>query len=317
MKNQVCKSKSLILSLLLIIGLSFSLSAQEARKEVTGNYNVSKDYTLGIDNKFGNIEIVNWDKNELDVVVEIKVEAKTQEKADKLLEKIAVDIIESGSSVDFITKIDIKNAGEKTKFEVNYTISAPAAMNVKLKQSFGSVFLQSITGDANIAIKHGSLKAKDLTNTSGESAKLDLAFSSCKVKSADALKVEIQHSDIEIGTVNDINGELAFSPLKVESLQGSMVIDAQFSGIEIENVAAQFELVEVTSEFGELSLTMDAKASYSYEVETDFGSLNVPGEVDKGDHKHHMHKETAKGEIGNSPKGKVVAKLKHADLKIN
>ena len=66
MKNQVSNSKSLFLSLLLIIGLSFSLSAQdsEAKKEISESYKVTKDYTLGIDSKYGAIDIVNWDKTE-------------------------------------------------------------------------------------------------------------------------------------------------------------------------------------------------------------------------------------------------------------
>ena len=94
MKNQVFNSKSLFLSLLLIVGLSFSLSAQdsEAKKEISESYKVTKDYTLGIENKYGSVDLVNWDKNELEVVVEMIVKATTDEKAQKILEKIDIDI---------------------------------------------------------------------------------------------------------------------------------------------------------------------------------------------------------------------------------
>ena len=103
MNNQVSKSKSLLLSLLLIIGISFSISAQDGKevsKEISENYKVTKDFTLGIESKYGSIDIVKWDKNELEVVVEMKVKASSEDKANKILEKIDIDINEGSAGVD-------------------------------------------------------------------------------------------------------------------------------------------------------------------------------------------------------------------------
>ncbi len=54
MKMKVFKSKSLLLSLLLIVTVSFSLSAQDARKEYTETFDVSKGvYTINRYQVFG------------------------------------------------------------------------------------------------------------------------------------------------------------------------------------------------------------------------------------------------------------------------
>ncbi|MBE9518942.1 MAG: hypothetical protein IMY68_10250, partial [Bacteroidetes bacterium] len=55
MKKRVFKSKSLLLSLLLIVTVSFSLSAQDARKEYSENYDVSKGVTLITDTKYSDV----------------------------------------------------------------------------------------------------------------------------------------------------------------------------------------------------------------------------------------------------------------------
>jgi len=52
MKKREFKSRSLLLSLLLIVTVSFSLSAQDARKEYTENHDVSKGVTLDTDAKY-------------------------------------------------------------------------------------------------------------------------------------------------------------------------------------------------------------------------------------------------------------------------
>ena len=43
---------------------------------------------LSIDNKFGNIDIRNWDKKEVDVTVEVKLFDISEDKAKELLEMI-------------------------------------------------------------------------------------------------------------------------------------------------------------------------------------------------------------------------------------
>ena len=116
MKKRVSEMKSLLLSLLLITSVSFSLSAQDARKEISKNYNVKKGYTLNVDTKYSEVEILTWDEDVLDVLVVIEVDASSKEKAEEILDKISIDISESSNSVSFETDID---------FNGNWKLSIP------------------------------------------------------------------------------------------------------------------------------------------------------------------------------------------------
>jgi hypothetical protein len=325
MKNQVSNSKSLFLSLLLIIGLSFSLSAQdgkEVRKEISESYKVTKDFTLGIESKYGSIEIVNWDKNELEVVVEMIVKASSEEKANKILKNIDININEGSAGVDFITKIDLKNMNGKTSVEVNYKVNAPASINVKLVQKYGSIFLEEIIGDANIVVKYGSLKAKSLVNSANKANEVAFGYSSGVIKNAGNLIAKLAYSEVKIGNVESYEGKISYSQFTVMNLTGKLATDAAYSDLVIENVAAGFKAVDISSAYGDVEVMMDENASYAYNIETKYGSLDAPKGAEKvekkedgHDHKHSNSK-AVKGSVGGSPSGKVVVSAKYADVSV-
>ncbi len=319
MKIQIFKSKALLLSMVLVMGLSLSISAQEVRKEISENFKVSKDFALGIDSKYGNINIVNWDKNELDVKVEIVVEATSDAKAQKILNNIEIEINKGAKGVDFVTNIEMMNFGKNTSVEVNYIVNAPSFINVNLLQKYGSIYLEEITGDANITVKYGSLKAQSLVNAKGNTNDLTMAYSEGVIKSCAKINAKLTYSELDFGTVLSYEGKLAYSELSIQDLTGKFVSSAAYSEIDIANVAVGFETVDVEIAFGDVTLLMDAKASYSYLLDTKFGSLDAPeGAVQVNKIKDDVvsFSNLVKGSVGNSSGGKVTVVAKYGDVKV-
>ena len=103
---KVFKSKSLLLSLLLIVTVSFSVSAQDARKEYTESFDVKQGVTLDTDTKYSDVELLTWDKSVIDILVEIEVEASSKSRAESALEKIEVHIGKSGNTVSLETDFE-------------------------------------------------------------------------------------------------------------------------------------------------------------------------------------------------------------------
>ncbi len=318
MKNQVFNSKSLFLSLLLIIGISFSLSAQkEVKKEISESYKVSQDFTLEVENKYGSIDIVNWDKKELEVVIEMVVKAPSEEKAQKILDKIDVDINESGNGVAFVTQMDIKNMGNKINVEVNYKISAPSSINAKLTQKYGGIFIEELTGDVSLVIKYGNLMAQSLVNKKDNVNELVLAYSNAEIAEAGKLEAKLAYSEIKLESVGSYEGKLAYSKLAAVNLTGKLVLDAAYSSVKVENVVAGFKTINVTAAYGNVKIGMDAEAAYTYEMESKYGGLNAPAgavKVSENDHDHGPdHHKAVKGSVGSSPTGKVIVSVKYGN----
>src|ERR1700709_1080301 len=62
----------------------------EKKKTINKSYNVTSTDKLNIENSFGDVVIHTWDKNEIKVDIEIAANASTDERAQKILDEIAV-----------------------------------------------------------------------------------------------------------------------------------------------------------------------------------------------------------------------------------
>lgn len=83
MKMRVYKPKILLLSLLFISTVNFSMSAQDARKEYHENYPVNKGVTLDAETRYSNVEIVTWERNEVDILGVVEVDASSKSKEEE------------------------------------------------------------------------------------------------------------------------------------------------------------------------------------------------------------------------------------------
>ena len=116
MKKRLSNSKSLLLSLLLIVTVSFSLTAQDAVKEFTKVFDVGEGITLSSITKYSDVELITWDQNKIDILAVVEVDASSKSKAEEKLAKIDVKMTKSGNTVSLETSFKegwSKNVKEK------------------------------------------------------------------------------------------------------------------------------------------------------------------------------------------------------------
>src|SRR3984885_6311448 len=94
----------------------------EKKRTITKTYNVGPDDRLNIENSFGNIVVTTWDKNEIQVDIEIGVHASSDERAQKMMDQINVTDHQGGKDINFKTEIgnmgkgkDKDNGGEDNR----------------------------------------------------------------------------------------------------------------------------------------------------------------------------------------------------------
>ena len=348
MKTQVSNWKSLLLSLLLIVGVSFSASAQEVSKKVTGNYEVTGDYNLGIENKYGQIEILNWNKSELDVVVDITVGAKSEKKALEVLEEISIDIDESYDGVYFTTdfgKIRMNNVD----IDVNYTVKMPVQVNVLLSQKYGDLFIQEVAGLADLTVKYGSLKVNALTrgdaepwntvdlaygNGSIENAgymSLDIAYSELTLTESEALNIENAYSKVfgekaglinteghydqyNFETVESFDAELKYSGIKIGTLQKRLDVDLAYTNAKIGTVQSGFDRISVEAQYGNVKAGLDPDASFTVDAQAKLGNIRLP----EGDLVYDRDKTAlgVSGSVGKNPGSIVSVNIEYGNFEL-
>jgi hypothetical protein len=145
-----------LFALLLVATLS-EISAQvELYKRIEQEFKVDAGKLLDIKSSFGKIHVNNWDKNEFKVVIDIRAESSTDARAQKLLDRIDINITENNNSVIFQTILDGSNSKGSEEFEVVYTVNMPTINPLKIKHSFGDVFLDNRQGLTQTDVSYGA-----------------------------------------------------------------------------------------------------------------------------------------------------------------
>ncbi len=240
--------------------------AFEKSKSYSKSYNISSSDKVNLDNKFGDMEIHTWNKNEIKVDVIIKVSADTEDWAKAVLDDIMVEDSKSGNEVKFKTlfseDLDKKEGGSKHRdkyknkdsrqsMEVNYSVYMPASNPIKIDNQFGATTLPDYNGEADLTSKFGSLTTGTLSNTKA----VNVEFGSAKIESTGG-PVSIKFSSATIG-----------------KLVGNVKLNLEFSSVTKINIDNSLTGLDAKVSYSTVSFKPSGALSASYNISTSFGSF--------------------------------------------
>jgi hypothetical protein len=128
-------ARLLIISIFLLPWMT--LLAQDFTKTYQENYDVDKGANLVIQNKFGNIQCQAWDQSNVAITVTVKVDASSQERANKVFDKISVDLSGDHTKVQGVTTVGNMNNAD---FSIDYEVRMPKWINIDLDNQFGETW---------------------------------------------------------------------------------------------------------------------------------------------------------------------------------
>lgn len=312
MKKRVYNPKSLLLSLLLIVVVSFTLTAQNARKTYSETYDINKGITLSSDTKYSDIELLTWDKDVLDIFVEVEVDASSTSKAEETLEKIHVSIHKSGNTVSLETEMD-KGWSRNVKTSISITIKAPAYINLDMDNSYGDLFIQEVSGLVLLDLRYSNLKVGKLSRGSEKPFnQIELAYSNGTIDEAGWIEMELAYSDMEINSskmlfveskyskllgekaggiitegaydkyffdeIDSFIAELKYSGLKFGTLNKKLDLHSSYTNAKVLKLSKDFEKVDATLSYGNIYMGVESGASFKFEGESKYGKVNVAPE---------------------------------------
>jgi hypothetical protein len=330
---------------LFIFSASTSL-ADDFTKTYKEKYTVQKGAILAIDNKYGSVHCQNWDESSVSILVTVTVDASSQEKADKVLDKITVALSGSPMKVEGTTNVGSISNGD---FSIDYDIMMPRWINIDLENQFGELYIAEVDGTAKIDLQYGELEAKAL-NGSGTDLTLKFSkgsvdyfkegkvlveygnfrsegtgpvdiysrFSGIDVEKSEKLTLDSQYDEIEFGSVGQVIVISRFSGLEFGKITGSFEFDSEYGDIDVSYISAGFGTGKVRNSFAGTDLTFDSKAAFNLDAEAEFGEVNYPeGGSSVSEQTIGYTTNVVKGKIGNSgTPGQLTVRAKHADVNI-
>jgi ribosome-associated translation inhibitor RaiA len=263
----------------------------ERHRSISQSYSVNDNTRIKIENKYGNIQVINWEKDSVKFDIEISVIGNKSEKVLKTFSYIDVDLSASNSYVsaktvfkneknNFWTDVsDLTNSilkgGNST--EINYTVYMPKTNALDIKNKFGNVYLADMMAETFINISNGDLRANNF------SGYLDLNFSqgTADINELNNAYINSNYAEFTIAKVNELKLESKSSTIncdKINSLKlnskrdklylGEIVsVDGEFS-LSLINIDILSEQLKLKSNFGDLIIAQVAK---------DFNFINISG----------------------------------------
>ncbi len=322
-----------LLVFVILTGSTGIVSGQKAVKEINKNYEITEGFSLVITNKYGEINVVNWEKDELSVEIVITAESSSQSKAEELLKDVEIELSENSSDVSFITKINSKGMKGKNKIQVVYNVKTPEYLNVDFAQSYGNIYIQHITGLTELELKYGNLTANSLAVSDQDVwNNLDLAYGKAAIEYANALKIKLRYSEINIsgsdvlsiestyskldlGNVIDLDIESKYDKLSADLLEGSMGVESEYTQISVDRIAPAFTGISAEMKYGNFKGSLDPKTAFLIDAEASYGSIKIP----EGDYQSTKDgiSEEVHGNVGGKSQSQVDVSIKYGNFILN
>jgi hypothetical protein len=289
-KGKVMNSRFIIL-LFPVLLACLKLSAQNSSE--TRNYirtlHVSSESSLEVFNKYGTVQVTQWKKDSAMIRAEVKAVATSKDKLGKMFDGISINMTESRYNIRAETSFtqnigmlfeSFKGMTSKiiqydSKVEINYYISIPEYLNLKIENKYGDVYMENNSGDFTITISNGSFKANSL----GKNARLNLSFCNATISSIASGKIDASFSEISSGEVGDVSINSISSKYEFKKA-GIVTIESRRDKFFIDNITA-IKGTSYFTDFNLKNLTQEANLSTRYgnltidQIDHGFQSVNL------------------------------------------
>lgn len=284
----------------------------EKSKKVSKTFQVNKGATLSISNKFGNVDVTTWNKNTIEIDVNITVKGNDLDKVEDRLKEVEIEFASNSSLVEAKTILGTKKNSwgwwskrNKINYEINYTVKMPVTNNANLNNDYGNITLDKLEGEANINCDYGKIIIGDLkgNNTNinldyckGSSVKsmkngsLNLDYTTLEVDNSESIKLNSDYSNlsfnkaksitfntdygnIKANDVSQITGNGDYTTIKVGTLRNNLKINSDYGRISIESLAKGFESVDIKSEYASIKIGVNSGVSFDFIVDLQFAGF--------------------------------------------
>lgn len=252
-RDSICQPMKVNYIYLLLLLLPAISWAEDYERRLSETFSIKEEGRVRLENRYGEINVETWDRSEVKIDVLIKVNARSQEAADKVFDRINVDLSGGGSSVSAVTSINsgrssarswwnlITGGGSSSSdFKIYYKVRMPASVDLDTEARYCDVVLPDLNGETKVTVRYGDLVAGRLSNRNeveisygsarieelGRSSQFRIRYSEGVIRKAGQLRYDGRYSDTRMGKVGKLTIDAGYEELEIEeatecSLQGS------------------------------------------------------------------------------------------------
>ena len=322
----------------------------EKTKEVHRTFKTNSSTMLRLDNRYGEVHVETWEKNEIKLDIVVTVRKRSEARADEILDKISFDITDGSSAVSVETQINGQiNTGKSDNFSIDYKVSMPKSNPLDVRNKYGHFYLADFDGRLEAEIKYGNLKIRNVSGKafvtlgygSGEieslkNGELDISYSNLNVDRIGNMEVYSKYSKVEfdkagevyidnkygninVGSAVSVEGSHKYGGMRIEKLSKRLVLECKYgSGVNVDWISKDFELVRLRSGYAGSRLIFEKGISATFDGNFRYCSLRYPEDDFDFSEIHESHNNSEyRGTFGaGSPKSRIDINSEYGNVKI-
>jgi hypothetical protein len=267
-----------------------SFANKEFKREITKDFTVGLNPNLSVENKYGNIRIIEGTENKIMFRIEIIGKGNTQALAEKYAGTVDIDFNQTGNNVSAITRLKDIICNNNCGRTIHYTIVVPRSVTLSLINKYGNISLDNSIKPLEVDLKYGNIDAITLADVnidlkygninfkSCAKANIKVKYSKIKIDKADDLKFDSKYDDIKIGTVNNVNINTGYTDVDIKQLDGSFIADAfNYTNLDIERVATIFSRIKIDAKYSNVNIPLNNGHSFKANLGVRYGNIKVDG----------------------------------------
>jgi len=280
--------------MLLALNVSVSLAQiYSENKNIAKRYKVYPNSTIDISNKYGKVEIVNWEKDSVSIEATLKIQTPSSYRMTKLRNTIDFDLSDNNHYI--IAKTVFLNNGNalingiKTiaetiaysgdEVKIDYIVTVPKNINLHITNKYGDVYVDDIEGDIKLTVANGGLKA----NTLAGNVYVDLSFGDGSINKMTKGQLTLSYGDLTLKDSKQITLDSKWSKINIENCESLKVHSRhdkiQLGSLNILTGETDFTSIWIGSLTEELNLNMKYGSISTDYIRKSFSFVNINSEL--------------------------------------
>jgi CRISPR/Cas system-associated exonuclease Cas4 (RecB family) len=281
-------------------------------KTIEKSFDVSSKALLEIDNKYGNVDIITWDQNRIDIEVKITVEGKDRDDVQDKLDDIEIDFIGKKDFVSAKTIFEKESwsffkifNNKSFQIEIDYTVKMPEKNRLRVDNDYGDIYLTELWGKADINCDYGRIVLGDLHAEDNEinldycssssisyikSGHIDIDYTNLTVEKSENLYLQADYctfrlddassfdfncdyGKLSISHIDQLKGDGDYLVMRFGEIRRSLDLSCDYGSLRIDEIMPDFDFVRINSEYTGVKLGVHPDANFKIKADLSYCSL--------------------------------------------
>ena len=294
-------------------------------KKFQESFDVITDNKVEISNKYGEVIIRVWNEERVKISTLVVAQGRNQEAVNKTMNRVSVRIRKVGQMITADTEIERGGGSFKDliggvedyskalfgtqRLIVNYEVWLPENIDLSISNKYGDVYLASLTGNVELTLAHGDLKANriegrlemeqsfgkgsfdyvekgkftlrgtETTIDEGGTLIFQSSSSELNLYNTSYVKLNSRNDKVKASDVKELVGMGRFTELQAERIAKKVDLQFNFGEISLSQIDKNFNSIALKGSSTDINLVLNQASYISASIKGDEDKMIVPNSM--------------------------------------